>query len=724
MKLLPKINKSFAHSKNTVKNQTNTPSSKSKRFNLKFNFFNFARNFKLTAKTTSTRNDFKSGKGSISFKVLITVLPVVIVTLLLLTIYTYTLGEKALYSNSQELLTQISTITAQDISDVMSEKIKSIESLTHNPIIVDQQASIEEKLNILLEEKKFQQYADIGIATPDGKLTLSSGAKVDIKSYDYFNVANAGKTYVSEPFQSTFSKDLLIAISAPIKNMNKTVGVLVAFRYGDDISNLSKKISFLDTGKAYVVNSGSKIIGHSNDDYVKNATNLSQILTNPDKSAPYDLISKISQGQSGSAEVICDGKLQTISYSLVPSTGWCVIVTADKSNLLDSFGPLKTANIITGILSLIVISLVLIFAISRISKKILYVAHIMKDFSKGDFTAQIDKKHLQDSSETGIMCNSLVDIQRSLNGSMDTIKINSNNLNSHSTDLLSISEELSSLIQTITQAISDISEGTTDQTNNLVNSTNNVNEFGNKLTTLTNKVNDVTIKSSDIGTKAKESNTELQTLITSIELLNTNFNSFNKSLTLMTTDIKEVNEMTDLINDISEQTNLLALNAAIEAARAGDAGKGFAVVAEEIRKLAEMSQNSAKKIYSIVSKVLKNTDDIVINTKNITKDVENQTDIVSNTIVAFKDISTSVEEMIPKMYSIAKDFVDLESEKNSLVNNITNISAVSQEISATTQEIYSSSEELNAASSEVAASAQRVSSLSDELNDSFNQFKF
>ena len=39
-------------------------------------------------------------------------------------------------------------------------------------------------------------------------------------------------SYVSEPFQSNFSKDSLIAISAPIKDMNKTVGVLVAFKYG------------------------------------------------------------------------------------------------------------------------------------------------------------------------------------------------------------------------------------------------------------------------------------------------------------------------------------------------------------------------------------------------------------------------------------------------------------------------------------------------------------
>ena len=137
-----------------------------------------------------------------------------------------------------------------------------------------------------------------------------------------------------------------------------------------------------------------------------------------------------------------------------------------------------------------------------------------------------------------------------------------------------------------------------------------------------------------------------------------------------------------------------------------------------------MSKTSAQKIYSIVSKVLKNTDDIVISTDNITQDVKNQTIVVNNTITVFKAISDSVEEMIPKMYSIAKDFVALDSEKDSLVTNITNISAVSEQISATTQEFYASFEELSSASSEVANSAQKVSTLSNELNESFNRFKF
>ncbi|AWK50872.1 methyl-accepting chemotaxis protein [Clostridium beijerinckii] len=674
--------------------------------------------------TPSNKSVYKVNKNSISFRVLLIVLPIVILTLTTLIFCTYSLGERALYSNSRDLLNQISSVAAQDISDVMSEKIKSIESLAHNPIVINSETPIQDKLNILLEEKKFQQYSDMGIANPDGTLTLLNGTKVNIRSYDYFNVALSGHSYISEPFQSNFSKDSLIAISSPIKDMNKTLGVLVAFRYGDDISNLSKKISFLDTGKAFVVNSSSKIIGHSNNDYVKGGSNIDQILKNTDGSSDYDLISQISQGKSGSTEVVSDNKLQTLSYALVPNTGWCVIVTVDKSDLLKSLVSLKSANIITGALSLILISVVLIFAISKISKKILYVASIMKEFAKGDFTTKIDNNVLKDSSEIGIMCNSLVAIQNSLNGSIDIIKLNSYNLNNESMGLSSISQELSSLIEGISQSISDISQGAQSQTDNLIDSTSSLNEFGDKISALTEKISNVTITSSNIGDSAKKGNSELESLIFSINSLNHNFDDFTSSLSIMSADIKEVNEMTNIINNIAEQTNLLALNAAIEAARAGEAGRGFSVVADEVRKLAEMSKNSAQKIYTIVSNVIKNTNGIVTSTNSINDDVKNQTEVVNNTIATFKEISLKVEEMIPNMYSIAKDFVKLDNEKDSLVSNISNISSVSEQISATTQEIYSSSEELSAASSEVANTAQKVNTLSNELDANFDQFTF
>ena len=82
-------------------------------------------------------------------------------------------------------------------------------------------------------------------------------------------------------------------------------------------------------------------------------------------------------------------------------------------------------------------------------------------------------------------------------------------------------------------------------------------------------------------------------------------------------------EMSNVIQQISEQTNLLAMNAAIEAAHAGESGKGFAVVADEIRKLAENSGTEAKKIADVLAEIKKMIDDAYEGTVSTKKEFDN-----------------------------------------------------------------------------------------------------
>ncbi|EKY01557.1 methyl-accepting chemotaxis protein signaling domain protein [Selenomonas sp. oral taxon 138 str. F0429] len=74
--------------------------------------------------------------------------------------------------------------------------------------------------------------------------------------------------------------------------------------------------------------------------------------------------------------------------------------------------------------------------------------------------------------------------------------------------------------------------------------------------------------------------------------------------------MEEINLLADSIKQITDQTNLLALNAAIEAARAGEAGKGFSVVAEEIRRLAEQSNEAINKIQETTGVIVSSVEEL------------------------------------------------------------------------------------------------------------------
>ena len=98
--------------------------------------------------------------------------------------------------------------------------------------------------------------------------------------------------------------------------------------------------------------------------------------------------------------------------------------------------------------------------------------------------------------------------------------------------------------------------------------------------------------------------------------------------------------------------NLLALNAAIEAARAGEAGRGFAVVAEEVRKLAEQSQEAAKQITALISEVQNQTNSAVTFMNDSKKEVESGTNVVTVAGQSFEAILAMVRDMTVQINQI------------------------------------------------------------------------
>ncbi|MBO5293376.1 MAG: hypothetical protein J6B10_09380 [Lachnospiraceae bacterium] len=159
----------------------------------------------------------------------------------------------------------------------------------------------------------------------------------------------------------------------------------------------------------------------------------------------------------------------------------------------------------------------------------------------------------------------------------------------------------------------------------------------------------------------------------------------NETMEELLVQTAEAKQILSMIDGITRQTALLALNASIEAARAGEAGAGFAVVADQIKQLAEETQNATRNISGIVGALEEQADLAGSSVESLISTNENQMGLVEQTKASFDEILseiTHIREEIDREYSYMEK---VTASNNEINQHVESLSAFSQELLANTE---------------------------------------
>ncbi|QDR79964.1 methyl-accepting chemotaxis protein [Sporomusa termitida] len=536
------------------------------------------------------------------------------------------------------------------------------------------------------------------------------GGKRDFTDRQWFkDVINAKKTVISDTYVSAFTQQATAPIVAPIFDEQ---GQLLGYVGGniklDNVTTLAKELNEGATGKAIILDKKFFYLTDSRDEGKAKAHELykdEQILP---------ILS------SGTGQVTVIGS-DLVSYAPIGQTGWSVLKLQSTDEAMASAGDLQKFIMVILLISGLGIGVAGFYLVKRISKPITAIAAAAEQIAAGQIVkADID---YQGEDELKRLINSFGTMTENLQSLLQQTS-RSTVLVANATGFLAANAEQSAQASNqIAIAIGEVAAGSEKQIYAVQSTVAVVDEMAKGLNGVVASMNEVASASQQTALAANAGNKEIVSAVTQMNHIETTVTNLAQVITKLGEQSQKIGQIINTISGIASQTNLLALNAAIEAARAGEQGRGFAVVAEEVRKLAEQSEDAAKQIATLIREVQLDTASAVAAMSDGSKQVQVGSAVVNSAGKVFSEIETLIAAATDKIHTVSDDARQMAARGGQIVASVREIEEISKENAMHTQSVSAATEEQTAAMQEVASSSQGLENMVQELNAVVKRFK-